>query len=328
MRFQKLEVLETHVKEAFQRHLSPIYGVICPSEGERKKILKDLSQKLSIPSDTQKFALFKEAIQHLSSASLFSEKVCAIFDGVEFLSKKELELLIQYVKSPNSKGHLILGAGDPKVFNEIYKIGKKEMVILDLSKEKPWEKKERLRGFVLQKLGADRVKIAPDALELFIEGTLGDRLLMEQEIDKLLCYLGSRKQITKTDLEMISCFSEELNIFQWARDLVWEGKAALSIPGDLSILLPLIGQLRHQLEMGLKMSALLQKETSDQEIAKAFPKLWPKALQQVMQGAKEKGGSYFQKGLCALYDLEFGLKTSLCKPEILLAQFMAKINEG
>lgn len=324
MRFQKIEVLQTHLKEAFPKHLSPIYGVICPSDGERKKILSDLSKQLGDHCDTQKFVLLKEALLHLTTPSLFAEKVCSIFDGVDLLAKGELEQLNHYVKAPSPQSHLILGAADAKVFTEIYKIGKKEMVILDLSKEKPWDKKDRLRRFVLQKLSAQGIKMQADALELFVDGTLSDQLLMEQEIDKLICYLGDRKQIAKGDLATICSFSEDLNIFQLARGLVWEGKTAIPLFPDIAILLPLIGQLRNQLELGLKMSALLRKGSSSEEIAKAFPGLWPKALEQAMRGVKQRGEEFFRNGLCALYDLELGIKTSLGKPETLFAQFLAK----
>ena len=321
MKFQKLEALEKHFKEAFPQHLSSIYAVICPGESERKKILTSITQMLERECDLKKCSLLKDAIEHLSGASLFSGKVAAVFDGVDLLVKGELELLSKYVQSPNSGGHLLLGVANAKCFTALYKVGKKEIVVLDLSKEKPWEEKQRLQKWVVQILGRRKKKITPDANEAFFERLPNDRLLMQQELDKLLCYIGDRVEITRADIEMICCVSDEMNFFQLARDLVWGEKCSSPTITDLSILLPLVGQLRYQLEMGLKMAALMKRGANRDEISEAFPRLWPKALEEALNGVNKKGESYFRKALLALYDLELGLKTSLGKPEILFTRF-------
>lgn len=324
MRFQKLEVLEKHFKEAYPKHLSLIYGVACAEESERKKILSSLAQRLAKQCDLKKCTFLTEALEHLNSSSFFSEKIAAVLDGIDSLGKEELDLLMRYVKFPNPKGHLILGAANPKAFSELYRIGKKEMVVLDLSKEKPWEEKERLQNWVKNTLARARKKIDADALEHFLHRLPSDRLLLEQELEKLICYLGEKENVSRSDIETICCFSEEINFFKLARDLVWEQKNLPPPLTDIGSLLLLIGSLRSQYELGLKMSALLRKKASREEIHLAFPKLWPKALEQMMQITAQKGGIYFKKGMQALYDLEFGLKTSQGKPETLFARFCMK----
>lgn len=323
MKFQKLEVLEKHFKEAFPKHLCAIYVIIAPQESERKKILASLAQKLEEQCDLKKCSLLTDAIEHLNAASLFAGKMAAVFDGVDLLVKGELDLLSHYIKAPNPQGHFILGAASAKCIDALYKMGKKEMVVLDLSKEKPWEEKQRLQRWVVQTLAANSRRISPDAVEALFERLPNDRLILQQELDKLLCYVGDRPEITRSDIEAICSISSELNFFQLARELIWNEVKTLPTISDVGILLPLIGQLRNQLEMGLKMVALCKRGISKDEISKAFPRLWPKALQQVYEGAQRKGESYFRKGLLALYDFEFGLKTSLGKPEILFTLFCA-----
>ncbi|MDN3506448.1 MAG: hypothetical protein P0S96_04390 [Simkaniaceae bacterium] len=327
MKFQKLEALEKHFKEAYPEHLSSIYVVICSADSERKKILSSLTQKLKADCDFKKCPLLKDAIEHLGGASLFSGKVAALFDGVDQLVKSEGDLLKQYVQSPNPQGYLLLGASSAKSITELYKVGKKEMVILDLSKEKPWEEKARLQQWIVQVIHHNKKKIAPDAVEALLSRLPPDRLLLQQEIDKLLCFVGDREQITRTDIETICSTSQELNVFHLARDLVWNKVGQVPLISDLSLLLPLVGGLRAQLEMGLKMSALLKKGTSPDAISEAFPRLWPKALQEALSGTKQKGEAFFKKGLIALFDFELGLKTSKSKPETLFTRFCGEIHE-
>jgi len=327
MKFQKLEALEKHFKEAYPEHLSSVYVVVCSQDSERKKILSSLVQMLALDSDFKKCFLLKDAIEHLGGASLFSGKVAALFDGVDQLVKTEIEMISKYVQSPNPSGYLLLGAASAKSITELYKVGKKEMVILDLSKEKPWEEKARLQKWTVQTIHHNKKKISPDAVETLLSRLPADRLLLQQEIDKLLCYVGDRDQITRVDVETICSTSLELNVFHLARDLVWKKVSEVPIISDLSLLLPLVGGLRSQLEMGLKMTALLKKGASPDEISEAFPRLWPKALQEAIAGTKQKGEAFFKNALIALFDFEFGLKTSKSKPETLFTRFCGVIHD-
>ena len=122
MKFQKLESFEKHFKEAYPKHLSAIYAVICGQESERKKILASLTHLLEKECDLKRCHLVKEALEQLNSGSLFSGKVAAVVDMGE---DAEIELLSKYIAAPNPKGHLILGAGASKNITPLYAAGKK-----------------------------------------------------------------------------------------------------------------------------------------------------------------------------------------------------------
>ena len=325
MKFQKLEPFEAHFKESFPKHLAPVFAIVCPKEQERKKVSYSIAKTFEKETDYKKCSTIKEALQHLQSQSLFSGKVAAFFDGAETLLKEEVELLKLYIASPNPQGHLLLGSSAAKNISELYKKGKKVMVILDLTAEKPWEEKQRIKTWAFQVVQANKKQITPDALETLLNQLPPDRLLLSQELEKLFCYVGSRKTIEKADIQAISSSSKEHNIFQIAQTLVFGNLPQIPPIHDISTLLPLIFQLRNQFEMGLKMCALLQKGTNREEIGKEFPRLWPKALQTALDGANRKKTPFFKRGLLSLYDLEFGLKTSLGKPHILFAKFCGEV---
>lgn len=325
MKFQKIQAFEKHFKEAFPNHLSSIYIVICPDDNERKKILSTLTQKLTDHCDLKKSPFLTTILDHINSASLFSSKMGGVLDGLELLNKGDIELLLSYVKNPNPKGYLLLGCANTKTVTPVYKEGKKEIVILDLSSEKPWELKERLAQWAHQMIAHQKKSIAPHVLQKFLDRFPPDRMLLTQEIEKLVCYVGERGEITGNDIEAICGFLEETNLFQSARKLVWDRDSTISYSEDLSFVLPFITQVRSQLEMGLKMCTLLHRRGSEQEIKSAFPKAWPKILEQMQRGAKEWGQSYFLKGLSALFEFELAVKTSRAKPRILIPQLLSAL---
>lgn len=298
--------------------------VICPQDGERKKILEGLFEKLQRICDAKKSLTIQDAIAHLQGGSLFSGKVASYFDGLDQLVKGEMELLSQYVRSPNQDGHLLLGSTNLKSTTDLYKIGKKEMVILDLSKEKPWEEKDRHTKWVAVTFTKAKKRIGPQAVATLLQRLPSDRLLLQQEIDKLLCFCADKEEITQKDVEAISSISLEMNLFHLARELVWgQGKVIPNL-SDISFLIPLVSQLRSQMEIGLKMGALLRRKASQEEISKSFPRLFPKALIEAQEGSLRKGEAYFRNGLLDLFELELGLKTSLARPEVLFTRFCAK----
>jgi len=325
MKFQKLEAFEKHFKEAFPQHLSAIYVVVSAQENERKKILSSLVQFLEKEADLKKCSQVKDVLGHLNGGSLFSGKTAALLDGVDLLLDSEVQQLTQYVTAPHPQGQLLLGAANGKNISTLYEKGKKEMVILDLTQEKPWEEKQRLQKWLVQTIHAQKKQIAPDAVEALFERLPSDRILLSQEMEKLLCYVGEKPSITRSDVETICSSSIEYNFFQIAQQMVWGGLKTLPDFNDVAVLLPLIGMLRNQLEMGLKMATVLKKGASQEEISAAFPRLWPKALQQCVDGARKLGIDYFKQGLIDLFEFELGLKTSVSKPEILFTIFASKL---
>src|SRR5262249_17218128 len=152
-----------------------------------------------------------------------------------------IALLTHYVSSPNPMGHLVLGAATSKQITPLYAAGKKEMVLLDLSTEKPWEEKQRLWKWIVQTFHSEKKEIRPDAVEAMLERLPLDRLLLEQEIEKLICYVGDRNEVTRADVVLLCSNMVEQNQFQLAQQLVWGGLKTVPDITDLSVLLPLIG---------------------------------------------------------------------------------------
>lgn len=321
MKFQKLEPFEKNVRDSFPEHLSSVYLIASPKESERKKILFSLEALLSKGADVKRCERIEEALSHLNHTSLLSSRTIALFDGLEELSKAELESLCSYLTSPSPSSVLLLASSGAKNANALYKKGKKELVYLDLLSEKPWDEKARLEKWVLQMVRKEKLSIAPDALRTLFERIPPDRLLLEQELEKLFCFC--EREIGRADVEMLCAPLIEPKPYQVAQEIAFGSGAGGYEVGDVSSGLALASLLRSQFEMGLKMASMVQRGVGREEIQASFPRVWPKAFDACMRRVQEKGAPYFKRGLLALFSFELGLKSAAAKPSVLFTRFLA-----
>ena len=320
MKFQAQEAFEKH---ALSGPIAPLYLIGSPDSYERRKIVEKLfltlDQRLGdvqhLSFNAQKDSI-DTVLESLNTKSLFAAISIGWLDEVEKLKADDVKTLKNYFLKPAAFSCLILSGSSLKQVEEI-----SGSVSLDLNQEKPWDKKERLKRWLVSELVKEKKKMHSDALE-YVMRQISDLALLQQEFSKWICAVGAREEITLKDIQALSSFSSNKTLWQLSDELVWEGKR---VSGDSvqdpSILFPLIGQLRAQLEIGLKMCVLLEGKG---EIKKYFPQLKPNTLQKCLDGARKRSPAYFKNGLVQLFELEFGLKSGAGSPALLFDLFVAK----
>jgi DNA polymerase III delta subunit len=317
MKFQQWELFEGHLKEALSRHLSPIFALSVKEDEERRLLLDQIKELLrGVEGADILFAkTVEEAALHLQTISLFGTLPIALFDGdcapfSDFL--------------PKEKSHLILASSESKPLQVLYTKHKREMVWLDLTGEKPWEKKPRLERYAVKQLQSAGKRFSGATIEALISRAGGHTRLLESEIHKLLCYVGTRDEVTPEDVRAIGIPVVREEGFALAEEILW-GKSSQLAVSDLSLLLPLIGQLRYLLEQGLVISALKEQGKSSHEIGDELPKLAPRMIDKVLKKLGGRRSSFFVNGLKALFALELGAKNSEATPQILFDRFRAHL---
>jgi DNA polymerase-3 subunit delta len=282
LKFQSVESFEKHLKEAAPLHPSTIYLIVSGQAEERKKWIAMLAEAL------QKKIFYagavKEALFHLNSFSLFEKGALVVLDPVD-----DIAALLDYVVKPAPSSYLILGADNLKKYDALYDAGKKEMVVFDFSAEKPWQREKRLKKQIaLQAIKAGKT-VPPAVIEALFEGAPLDWGILEQEMEKLLSYVGDRKELRVEDVQAVSRGGKAQNSWKIAEALVRQG--ILPNPLEEIDLFGLIGQMRFLLEKGLlgEMEPLFAK-----------------------------------KGLRALFDLELSAKNGSSDPHLLLALFAGR----
>lgn len=332
MRYQQLPAFEKQLQEAFPDHLSRIYMVAAPDAFERKNIIKNILAVLQ-KKETSSSVVFHEAnalpiekiLEQLNTLSLFGGANIVVLDGIEKLKKADGETLAGYLEHPSRFAYLILGGASLKSHAGLYQKGKKEVVLIDLAEEKPWDRQRRLKEWILAKAAKEKKTLNADAAAQLLEQIGPDMPALEQELLKLVCFVGERPRIELKDVQTICSSHTVASGWQISEALVWGSRPLKQDHMDLSTLLALIGQIRYQLQIGHQIEALLSQGVHPHELAGYFPSLKPQTLDKCTNEAQRKKRGFFAHGLKLLFDLELSCKSSSTDPELLYDIFTTRL---
>jgi len=289
-------------------------------DAEREASLQSIVKRVLPPEGTlQRFSSdveYHDLIDALQSPSLFGGEAVVVLDECEKLKKKEVEKLSLFLEKSSQGlcGFLLLGArGKTSLIKVIEKAG----IVLDMSEEKPWDKEKRLIESLADLAKNAGKRLSPDAASLLFERIGADFSLLTQELNKLICFVGDRLTIERSDLFQISSFTQTSTPWQSAEEIVWEGHGIFEESAFHSLLFA----IRSQLQIGLKMTALLEEGVPSSEWASYFPKVWPRTLEKRKVQASKKGSTFFKKGLETLFKIECLSRTGSTQLEALFDYF-------
>ncbi|HAZ16170.1 MAG TPA: hypothetical protein DCY54_06030 [Parachlamydiales bacterium] len=312
MKFQTARALGRHLKEAYPDHLSPVYLVICKEEFDRKKLLKGIlatlkkrEGELSVFSASGEEGGLASVKKELYSPSLFGEKRAILFDEVK---EEGAKALAAYLKRPSPDLYLLLGSSLPKLLEALYPLGKREIVALDLSKEKPWERRERKEQW-LKAFAQARERELSFSLISFLFKEFGEDLsLLEQEVSKLIAFAKDKRLIGEEEARAVCSKGRPESLWKVAEGLVWERSpsalGAVSESGDLFVL---IAQTRSELQLGLDLCERLKAKEDPRA---ALSSLFSKKREKIMRLLPTLSERDFRKGLLALFECELFAKNS------------------
>lgn len=333
MKYQNLAAFEKHLKQAAQVQLARVFLIVSPCSYERKKIAEKILAAIQLKEgavDCHKqdgsVDEVKEWLDSLNTTSLLSARQALFLDGIDKLKKNGLAPLADYAAKPSPFSYLLLGASAGKALAELYTKGKKELVACDLSDEKPWDRKDRLKRMLVEYAAQGGKRIHGDALDELIEAVGLSLPGLEQEVDKLIAYAGSRSDLTAADVCALCAAHTSPTLWQLADAIAWkETPPIVEESVDLGLLLPLLSQLRTQFQHGLAASLLLERGTSPAQIAPYIPSIKPAALDKVLSGARARKSAFFKRALNVIFDVELLAKNSAFEPALLLDLLLSKL---
>lgn len=315
MKFNQGSAFSKHL-QASPQHLSQAYLILCPQEEDRREFIRAAVSALCAKQPSAEISTYdadKNAdLRALLSPSLFSQERIAVISNVEECTKSDFELLLHILAKPLPGIYLVFGASAKKQAEALMEQGKKELIVLDLSAEKPWDRQRRIKEEFFLQLKSQGKAISPEAWQALVESCGYEVTLLKQQIEKILVYIGDASRIELKDVAA-HCrkADQELN-WRLIEKLVWD-EATWECPAELedpSDLFPWLSSLRSHLRTGLKLAALSKQGLTLEEIARAIPALKPQALNAYSGIAPKRGEAYFSQGLGLLYDLEMHLKSS------------------
>lgn len=328
MKFQQIAALEQHIESNLSsKNVIRSYLILHSQREERRKILEKISKQISIQSKAEvSFQEGKEwdLVSHtLAAPSLFGDLEVIVWDGAKNLSEETESKLIKYILNPSPWAFLLIGADSFKSFSSLYKKVSKELIVLDLAEEKPWDKEKRQQQEILQKVKLEGKSITPGALVRLL-ALSEDSLTLESELMKVISYVGDQFSISEKDVEAVT-HSSSVTRWQIAEELIWEKGKDHEIL-DLSAFLALVGQVRFLLYQARQINAYLKEGKNQEEIMKTV-NIRSAPLQKLLLRIKNYKGEYFDTALSTLCDLEVLAKNSSLDSEFLFQYLRIKLTQ-
>jgi len=302
LKFLKAEPFEKHLEESLPDHLSPLYLLLVPDPFEREFLAKRITSSLD---REVRHLNIDTLLREIESPSLFSQKRVLICDEIEKLKIRALPL-------PSDLVLILMGKSVPTFFEAVKKVG----ITLDLTNEKPWDRKSRLQRWLLECVRSKEKTLAHDAAAYLIELGHTHFAMLLQELEKAIIYAGDEKQITLEMVKAIGTLSPLQTGWQLSETLVWGGTLNRKSIKELDDLYGVMGQIRYQLNLGVTLAS-----------GHEAPKLSPKRSEKLKVLAKSLSASYFAKGLKDLFKLELRMRSGITNHTLLLDHFHATLTK-
>lgn len=330
MKFQQLAAFEKHLHKAAPSHLARVYLVAAACAYERRQLFERV--KVAIEKKEKKIvplvfsaqeAEWGRVREELDTAYFLGGCRVILFDEVDGLKKSALESLCSYVTRPSPFVYLVLGALSTKSLERLYESGKKELIVCDLSGEKPWERKERLKAHLVAKAAGEGKRFTPVALEMLMQRVGNDLPVLEQELSKLLLYSLEHNEITERDIEAISIPEKGVSLRACAEAICWqESVPRVDASFDLSSFFYLLKEIRTHLQQGLQLALHLASDSCTPISLASFK---PQMIEKITPLVRRRTASFFQAKLSLLFEMELLAKSATFPPLLLLDLLTAKM---
>lgn len=291
MKFKNLASFHKHLKESAPDNFSEMYALIMSDAYERTYYAKKM------------YALFSHFRPGLKiewcsqvESSLFAEERLVVTDEIKVVHLDPKTRVI------------MLGSSIPQ---EVYETLKKEMVCLDLSDEKPWDRKTRYLEEMIKMAKGEGKRLDAETANFLLERMGMDFPALHNEVAKLCCYVGDGAVITSEHVKAISGKTKEATTWQIAESLVWQGHAEAEFK-DLSELLALFSQIRFHLYAGVELSG-----QAAAGVTLSYKNLRKKELDRYGAFCQKVGVSYFLERLMTLFEMELMAKNYGADPAVL-----------
>ncbi|SES66447.1 DNA polymerase III subunit delta [Anaerobranca gottschalkii] len=278
--------------------------------------------------------VFTKYIEALETLPFMSKKRMVIFKGCELFKqkagKKEEEIsqyIEDFIKNKVEDTVIVIVEGEKidkkkSLFKTISNFGE----VFEGNQLKPFE----LKNWIGEKFKKENKKISPKLIEYLGNNLPNDLYLVENEINKLLSYVGEKNSIEIEDL-VICSFTVMENIFKLIDQIIYRdlGAALSTLKAMLQdgeppmiILFMIIKQIRNI----AKVKSLTSKGYTTKQIGEMIGVTNSYALAQLVKQSNEFTVSSIKKSLEIVADYEIKIKTGALDYNIGLELLISNLN--
>jgi DNA polymerase III subunit delta len=227
---------ERFVSEVEARKLRPAY-VFVGDEAFFRKQCRDAIVRHLVPPDMREFSLFEfdlsetdlvEVLDRARTPSLMAPFQVFFVRGVKTLfgrgsNEEKLNAIEQYCADPTPDAVLIFVADhisipadarridltDKERYERIRETLGRYCVIVELGRV---EESEAVR-WIQEYCGAREVKVEADAARELVDSLGGDMMMISNELEKLILYVGEKKRVTLGDVETMVLAAKQRSLY-------------------------------------------------------------------------------------------------------------------
>ncbi len=339
MKLNQLRAFEKHIEGAAPNHFSSLYSILGKDAFQRKTAIDKLLTSLKKSSPQGEFAIqfvesgqlsSKELMQELNALVLFAPRRAVVLEEAENLDKDSMSILETYFENPNRSVYLILSASSLHHGSNFYKKAEKSGIILEFAEEKPWEKERSIPEWIAATVSSEGKSIDSASCRQLVKLLGTQQELIYSEIQKLLCYIGTRPRITLEDISaIISPLSVETSFQLGEAIFRRDGATALCACKNLlqndTPFFVLLRQLRSQFQTEYQVSAILAHGGGPNEITQHFSYMKGAILERHIAFAQGYGKQNLKAGLLKIDEIELQAKNSGLETDFLAELLIARL---
>lgn len=339
MKFIQLRSFEKHLVGTDLNHFSAVYFIIGKESFERKIALDALLKRL-LPNEQERACALQshdagqltpgKLADELYGMTLFLKKQVIVLHYEDKLDKDLMHVLEGYFSNPNPSVYLVISAAAINKNTNFYKKGEKVGIVLDLVEEKPKEKEASIAMWMHACVANGGKRIDPAAGQRLIKLVGPTQSALHGELEKLMCYIGDRPQITLDD---ISKTVTPLNVENgwhlaealFCRDVAAGLRISKALLLDGVVFFVLLRLLRTQFQTEFHICSILERGGGASEISQLFPYMKGHVLDKHMEMALSYGFKRFKQALLKIDETELEAKNSSLDPDLLMERLVIKL---
>lgn len=336
MKFTSVRALERHLADATPEQYSDLYMVISKESFDRKecvdRLLKAIGNKEGVDcvSLDGEHLRMEVLLEELNAFSLFAKKRVIVIQQAEKLLKPVTTALESYFEKPNSAICLIVSIASVNHATHFYKKAEKAGIIVEIAEEKPWEKEKSTREWLISKVTAADKQIDSQAVQMMLKQMGTDHSLLNQELEKLYCYVGERREITVRDVGAVCTNVNVENGWQlgeaiFRSDITSALRISKALLAEGTSFLSLIRQVRSQFQTDFQVCSILANGGNASNVTQQFPYMRGQILERRLQSAQTYGMNRFKKAMLCIDSLETMAKNSQADHEFLAELLITKL---
>lgn len=330
MKLYTLEAFDAHIQEAYSGFFSQVYAIVAQHEDDRSYFLNRLQKSfLAISKESEVIRLFgaeltaASFLSALHTPSLFSPDTLIVLDEFDLVSRTTLQALSDSMQKLPSEVRLIMSAKNAKNLDQVLEKCRHKQIVLDLTKEKPWDRKSRLMNQLIFAAQKEGMTVAHEALEELFTRIGADCNALLRELNKLMLFCFDSKRIDTQSVKKLVSFSAPLKTFKMSQSWVFDQPALLDEDVSAGDFFMWLGQIRYHLHRGLKAADLLEH---NEPIESYFKNLMPKELNRLANSAEQLSSFYFREGLEFCLESEINAKSGSINERLLLQTLIGKLD--